>query len=155
MFTEPLPNAPRVALVGCSASKLKHPAPARELYTSGLFRAALAYAEGTCDALLVVSAFHGVLAPNTVIGPYNRSLRHASKAERTVWGDRTIADLLPAFGVPPQLVILAGQLYADVLACGARQHDLPRPEEPLRGIAGFGPRITWLKTHTPPCGAAA
>ena len=34
MFTEKKPGAPRVALVGCSASKLQHSAPARELYTS-------------------------------------------------------------------------------------------------------------------------
>jgi hypothetical protein len=155
MFTARLPNAPRVALVGCSAAKLKHAAPARELYTSGMFRAALAYAERTCDALLIVSAYHGVIAPNTVIGPYNRNLRLACKAERVVWGGRTIETLLPAFKVPPLLVILAGQLYADALACGAYQHDLPQPEEPLRGIAGFGPRIAWLKTNTPARSAAA
>jgi hypothetical protein len=155
MFIDPLPNAPRVALVGCSAAKLKYAAPARELYTSGMFRAALAYAERNCDALLIVSAYHGVVAPNALVGPYNRSLRLASKAERVAWGERTIASLLPSFKVPPQLVILAGQLYADALACGAYQHDLPWPEEPLRGIAGFGPRITWLRTNTRATGAAA
>ena len=40
-----------------------------------------------------------------------------------------IKDLLPSFPVPPQLVILAGQLYADPLARGALEHGLPQPEE--------------------------
>jgi hypothetical protein len=155
MFTEPLPNALRVALVGCSASKLQHPAPARELYTSALFRTSLAYAEGTCDALLIVSALHGVIAPNAVIGPYDRSLRQYNKREREGWGVRTIGHLLPAFEVPPQLVILAGTLYADALAYGAHWHSLPRPKTPLRGVTGFGLRLQWLKARTPANGAAA
>jgi hypothetical protein len=138
MFTERLPDAQRIALVGCAATKLKHAAPARALYTSGLFRAALAYAETTCDAVVIVSAFRGAVAPNEVIGPYDRSLRELSKRERAIWGARTIRHIRMAFRVPPQLVILAGRLYADALAYGAHHHDLPRPEEPLRGIAGCG-----------------
>ncbi|WP_437601932.1 DUF6884 domain-containing protein [Sorangium sp. So ce590] len=79
MFTEKEPGAPRVALVGSPASKQKHPAPARELYTSALFRAAYDYAERTCDAVLIVSAFYGAVAPKAVIRPYDRSLRLYNK----------------------------------------------------------------------------
>src|SRR4051812_7966210 len=118
MFTEKKPEAQRVALVGCSAAKLKKSAPARELYTSGLFRAAYDYAETTCDATLIASAFYGVVAPKAVIHPYDRSLRQYTKREREDWGVRTIGQLLPSFTAPPQLVILAGKLYADALAHG-------------------------------------
>src|SRR5580700_10605924 len=105
MFTERLPNAPRVALVGCSAQRLAHAAPARELYTSALFRASLAYAEATCGATVIVSAYHGAVAPNALIGPYARNLRLASKADRVAWGERTVGQVLHSFrGVPPQLV---------------------------------------------------
>ena len=148
MFTEKKPNAPRVALVGCSKAKRTHSAPARELYTSNLFRAALEYAEKTCDAVLIVSAFHGVVAPKAVIQPYDRSLREYGKREREDWGARTIGQLLPSFKVPPQLVMLAGKLYADALLYGAHWYNLPRPEQPLSGIVGFGPRVKWLKTNT-------
>jgi hypothetical protein len=149
MFTDPLPNAPRVALVGPAASKLQHSAPVRERSTSTLFRASVAYADRTCNAHLIVSAFHGVLAPNAVVGPHDSTLRQLGKREREAWGVRTIGQILPSFGVAPQLVILAGQLYADALLHGAHWHNLPRPEEPLRGTAGFEARITWLQTHTP------
>lgn len=135
--------------VGCSASKLKKSAPARELYTSALFRAAYDYAEKRCDAVLIVSAFYGVVAPNAMICPYDRSLRQYNKCEREDRGVRTIGQLLLAFKAPPQLVILAGKLYADALAYGAHWHTLPRPEEPLCRIAGIRPRVTWLRKNTP------
>jgi hypothetical protein len=148
MFTEKKPGAPRVALVGCSASKLKKSAPARELYTSALFGAAYAYAEKTCDAILIVSAFYGVVAPKAVIRPYDLSLRKYNKSEREHWGVRTIGQLLPSFVLPPLLVILAGKVYADALLHGAHWHNLPRPELPLTGIRGVGPRVKWLRIES-------
>jgi hypothetical protein len=146
MFTERKPGAPRVALVGCSAAKLKHAAPARELYTSALFRAAYAYAEMTCDAVVIVSAFYGVVAPKAIIRPYDRSLRQCNKREREDWGARTVMQL-PSFGLSPVLVILAGKAYADALLHGAHWHNLPRPELPLLGIRGCGPRVKWLRVE--------
>ena len=145
MFTEKKPGAPRVALVGCSASKLKHAAPARELYTSALFRSAYAYAEKTCDAVLIVSAFYGVVAPKAIIRPYDWSLRKYRKSEREDWGVRTVGQLLPSFALPPLLVILAGRVYADALLHGAHWHGLPLPERPLTGIRGCWPRAKWLR----------
>ena len=147
MFMEKKPGAPRVALVGCSASKLKHAAPARELYTSALFRAAYAYAEKACDAVLIVSAFYGVVAPKAIIRPYDRSLRKYNKGERENWGVRTVGQLLPSFALPPLLVILAGKLYADALFYGAHWHNLPQPEQPLSRIRGCGPRVKWLRVE--------
>jgi hypothetical protein len=149
MFTEKRPGAPRVALVGCSASKLKQSTEARELYTSALFRASYDYAQKTCDATLIVSAFYGVVAPKAVLDPYDRSLRKYNKSEREQWGVRTVGQFLPSFQVPPQLVVLAGKLYADALAYGAHWHSLPRPEEPLQRVAGIRPRVAWLRKNTP------
>jgi hypothetical protein len=85
MFTEKKPGAPRAVLVGCSASKLNHPAPARELYTSALFRASYEYAEKTYDAVLIASAFYGIVAPKAVIRPNDQSLRKYNKGEREDW----------------------------------------------------------------------
>lgn len=149
MFTEKKLGAPRVALVGCSASKLKKSAPARELYTSALFRTSYEYAEKTCDVVLIASAFYGVVAPSAVIRPYDRNLRQYNKDERENWGVRTVGQILPSFELPPQLVILAGKVYADALLYGAHWHNLPRPEVPLTGIVGCGARVKWLKANTP------
>lgn len=148
MFTEKKAGAPRVALVGCSASKKKHAAPARDLYTSALFRAAYAYAEMTCDAVLIVSALYGVVAPKAIIRPYDdRSLRQYKKSERETWGVRTVGHILPSFARPPQLILLTGRVYADALLHGAHWHNLPEPELPLSGIRGCGPRVKWLRVE--------
>ena len=149
MFTEKKPDAQRVALVGCSATKLSRKAPARELYTSSLFRASYEYAEKTCDAVLIVSTFHGLVTPDTVLEPYDRNLRKLRKIERESWGMRTIGELWSKFKVPPQLVILAGKVYAEALVFGAHWHGLPKPEEPLERIVGCGTRVAWLKANTP------
>ncbi|MDI1444632.1 DUF6884 domain-containing protein [Polyangium sp. 6x1] len=151
MFTEKQPGAPRVALVGCSALKGDKAAPAKDFYTSPLFRAAYAYAEATCDAVFIVSAFHGLVEPHQVLEPYDRSLRGLRKVEREDWGARTVGELLPGYhgGPLPVLVLLAGEVYADALRHGAHWHNMPRPEEPLRGIRGVGRRIAWLRNHTP------
>lgn len=149
MFTEKQPGASRVALVGCSALKLKRSAEAREFYTSNLFRASFVYAEKTCDEVLIVSAFYGVITAKSILHPYDRSLRTFRKGEREDWGVRVIGNLLPTFRAPPQLIILAGKLYADALVYGAHWHNLSRPEQPLQGIVGCGPRVAWLKAHTP------
>src|SRR5262249_36778574 len=74
VFTDKQPGAKRVALVGCAALKSKRPAPAKDFYTSALFRAAYKYAEKTCDAVIIVSAFYGAVAPKTVLQPYDRNL---------------------------------------------------------------------------------
>lgn len=158
MFTKATAAAPRVALVGCSALKSPTPAAAREFYTSPLFRAAYAYAEKTADLVFVVSALYGAVTPEQVLKPYDRSLRGLRKSEREDWGARTVAEVLGSarvrrFGEKPVLVLLAGEVYADALLHGAHWHNLPRPEEPLRKIAGVGKRIAWLRAHTPAEGA--
>lgn len=144
MFTQPKPGARRVALVGCSMRKLDRRATARELYTSGLFRASIAYAEATCNEVRVVSAFYGSVKLDAWLEPYDRDLRAFRKKDREAWGARTVSEAIRAFGIPPVLVILAGKVYEDALVYGAHWHNLPRPETPLRGISGCGARIAQL-----------
>jgi uncharacterized protein DUF6884 len=148
MFTEKLPGAKRVALVGCAAMKSKKLAPAKDFYTSPLFRAAYDYAEKTSDVVIIVSAYYGAVAPKTMLHPYDRNLRTLRKSEREGWGVRTVGELLPAFSPPPQLVIVAGEIYADALLHGAHWHNLPWPKQPLKGIRGCGARVAWLKANT-------
>lgn len=148
MFSAMKPGARRVALVGCSMRKLARSAPARELYTSGLFRAAIAYAEATCDDIRVVSALYGAVTLDARLEPYDRNLRSLGKGDREAWGVRTVGEVLGRFEVPPVLVILAGKVYEDALVYGAHWHNLPRPEVPLQGIRGCGARIAWLAGET-------
>ena len=64
-----------IVLIGCSKSKLDEPAPARELYTGQLFKKAVAWTERQGHQWFVISALHGLVAPNQSISPYNYSLK--------------------------------------------------------------------------------
>ena len=64
-----------VLLVSCSKSKLDHPAAAKELYTSPLFRHARHYAEGLGAPWFILSAEHGLVAPDEWLAPYERYCR--------------------------------------------------------------------------------
>lgn len=81
---------PHALIVGCGAAKLDRAAPARELYTGSLFRAARAYAERSGLPWRILSAEHGLISPDKVIEPYDRHMKtrfpwpHGQKVERRV-----------------------------------------------------------------------
>lgn len=109
-----------VVLVGCVKSKLDRPAPARELYTSALFRKQRAYAEATGVPWFVLSAEYGLVEPARVIEPYELHLASTSRAYRTEWGRRVVDDLAAKLGGLGSLVIEihAGAAYVEALRDG-------------------------------------
>jgi hypothetical protein len=123
----------RVALVSCVKSKLDHPAPARDLYTSALFRALRGYAETHADAWFILSAEHGLVDPNEVLAPYERTLSRMGKPQRQEWASRVKAELASRVPAGAEVIILAGQRYREGLIpflC-ARGHDVAVPLEGL------------------------
>jgi hypothetical protein len=65
--------ANRVALVSCVKSKRTSESPARDLYTSPLFTKMRRYAEQHAEAWFILSAEHGVLAPDQLVAPATRT----------------------------------------------------------------------------------
>lgn len=141
-----------IGLVSCSARKLGHAAPARELYCSPLFRLALAHAERTCSAVYALSALHGLVELDALIAPYNRRL--GGKAEREAWASRVASSLVQRHGREAGYLVLAGADYAVPLATALRTIDGHRggswrgvaPElikTPLAGMP-MGARLRWL-----------
>ncbi len=130
---------PRLILVGCGARKLPHAAPAKDLYTGSLFRAARAYAETHADAWYILSAKYGLVHPDHVIEPYDVYLPRLSAAERQA----LLAQIAPC---------LDSQGYETVtLLASAAYCDLVRPllanrqvVEPLAGMS-IGQRNAWLR----------
>ncbi|CRK56970.1 Phage protein [Alloactinosynnema sp. L-07] len=70
-------------VVPCSNSKLTHRAPARLLYTGSTFRLALRVVEreaalttesGLPASVLILSARHGLITPDTEIDPYDQTM---------------------------------------------------------------------------------
>jgi hypothetical protein len=126
-----------VGLVGCGKTKLDHPAPAKDLYVSPLFRAARRYAESCCDEWVILSAGHGVLLPEQVIAPYERPLSKMRLAEKEQWSRRVTNYLRQHYaGLDVRFIGLAGEEYLSRLGVSV--------EWPLDGL-GIGQRIERLR----------
>lgn len=128
-----------VALVGCAAAKLPHPAPARDLYTSQLFRKASTYAEATSDRWFILSALHGLVDPDRIVEPYDVRLSKTGPAidqwARTVGGQLT----RELAGVPDvELLVLAGEQYRTCLRFCHYPHRVP-----MQGM-GIGQQLGFL-----------
>lgn len=82
MGTEPLM---RIGLVGCVKSKRESPSPAKDLYTSPMFTGGRRAVESGCDRWFILSAEHGLLDPDTVIAPYDRTLTTEPRRRRRAW----------------------------------------------------------------------
>jgi len=104
----------RIGLVGCSKSKLDRAAPARDLYTSDLFRLGLAVAEATCHRVFVLSAKHGALQLEDQVEPYDVELP-TDELEVLAWNIKVIKRLtawIPSAPDPRiRLVFFAGAKY--------------------------------------------
>jgi hypothetical protein len=130
-----------VGLVGCAAQKLDHPARARDLYVSQLFRKASAYAELTCDRWYVLSAKHGLVHPDTILEPYDVRLDTAKTSlTRRAWTAKVRLQLFVELGGIENvtLIALADEQYRTVL------FGSPWPSEvPMKG-PGIGQQLGWL-----------
>ena len=135
----------KLILVGCVKSKRDAPSAARDLYDSPLWRYRRAYAEQSGVPWYILSARHGLLAPETVIAPYDLALTDLRAADRRVWLQRVLDDL--AAKVPilrgTTIEMHAGKAYADyglkdrLHQAGAKVH------RPLAHMAGIGAQCAW------------
>lgn len=135
----------RVGLVSCVKSKLDHPAPARDLYVSPLFRGARHAAERSCDRWFILSALHGLVPPDRVLEPYEKALANASVAERRAWSERVLGELNATLGASMRGAVFeihAGTAYeAFGLSAGLRRSGAT-VELPLAGLRQ-GERLRW------------
>lgn len=160
-----------IGLIACGKAKLDHPAPARELYTGSLFRAARAYVEATCDEWAILSAKHGLVLPDQVLAPYEQRLpsrgedqlawaRRVNEAIRRRWcASGYVAGPPDEYGGRPvgwdperldvRFVVLAGADYRICVERSRANGDwiLPIPcDTPLAGL-GLGQQLGWLSRN--------
>jgi hypothetical protein len=142
-MTRSADTVPDLVLVGCVKKKFDVPAPARELYTSPLFRKERVYAEQKGVPWFVLSAEHGLVAPDEVLAPYDLRLSKTSRDYRRAWGARVVERLGEVVGpVRGKTVeVHAGSAYTESI------RDLLNREgvtvvEPLAGLP-MGARLAW------------
>lgn len=89
---------PLIGLVGCVKTKLGHPAPAQDLYVSELFRGRRAAVEARTARWFILSAEHGLVDPEQVIEPYERTLASLPVPARREWANSVLAALRARLG---------------------------------------------------------
>ena len=131
-----------VCLVGCVKSKRTTPACAADLYTSALFRKCRRLAELRSDRWYILSAKHGLVAPDVMIAPYDDTLKCMAAATRRTWSQKVLCKLLQCLSLGDEVTVVAGERY--------REHLVPalqgvgfRVHVPMRGLS-IGRQLHWL-----------
>ena len=98
-----------LVVIPCGGAKADHPAPARELYVGGYFRAALgaALALTSPDRIRILSARYGWLALDDEVAPYDQRI-DAPGAVSVEELAATAGELAEA----DEVLVLAGKAYA-------------------------------------------
>lgn len=132
----------QVCLVACASSKQHKPASAKDLYISTLFKKSRWLAEKFYDRWCVLSAKHGVVAPEEIIAPYDQTLNAMSAAERREWAHRVCQQLEARLKPQDEVTFLAGQRYRSgvIEALRERGHCV---NDPTAGLQ-IGKQLRWL-----------
>jgi hypothetical protein len=130
-------------LVSCVSAKESTPLPARDLYCSDWFVKARGYVEAQGQRWFILSAKYGLVEPDDVIAPYEKTLKGMSSARRRRWAELVAGQLRPRCRPGVKIVFLAGQAYREYLVpllcewgCQIRV--------PMEGLF-IGEQKAWLK----------
>ncbi len=135
-----------IYLVSCVSQKLPVSAPAKDLYTSPLFRKARSYVESKGQSWFILSAKYGLVHPNQCIASYDLTLNTMGVRERRRWAEGVLSQMEPNLGGSGDIVFLAGQRYREFLEPALRQKGLS-VSVPMEGLK-IGKQLKWLKRHT-------
>lgn len=141
------PIGSTVYLVSCVSQKRNHACEARDLYVSDLFRKARRFAEASGCQWFILSAEHGLVTPNQVIAPYERTLNTMGVADRRAWAGWVAAQLTEAVPDLSRAVFLAGQRYREFLTRHLEGNGV-EVSVPMVGLR-IGEQLSWLGRHSP------
>jgi hypothetical protein len=130
----------RIGLVACVKKKHSEPTKARLLYNSDLFRKSAMYAAEAYDAWYILSAEYGLLDPERVIEPYDKTLNTMAFTEREAWAEKVYQQMEGEglIGQGHEFYIHAGMKYREFLERRIKV------QVPLKGLA-IGEQLQWYK----------
>jgi hypothetical protein len=139
----PVLQSSTVYLVSCVGKKQDQACKASELYASQWFLKARAYVESTRCSWFILSAEYGLLAPDRVVKPYDKTLNHMNQSKRREWATRVIAQMDADLPPADRIVILAGKRYREFLT-GYLRRRAGRVDVPMEGLA-IGKQLQFLQ----------
>jgi len=137
----------RIGLVACAKSKRDKALPAKELYSSELFKKTIRYSHRSYDRWYILSAKYGLVEPDTVLQPYDETLNSKPFGERRRWADKTAKQLESILPGPDQCLVFfhAGATYREFLFEKLVERGY-HCEIPLKGL-GIGKQLAWYGAH--------
>ncbi len=131
-----------VYLVSCVGKKCSTPCAAKDLYISDWFVKARHYVEGTGSPWFILSAEYGLVPPDLVVAPYERTLKTMRAPERQLWAERVKTKMETSLPAVERIVVLAGVRYREHLMDYLRQR-ARTVEVPMKGL-GIGRQLHFL-----------
>ena len=135
-----------LVLVSCVSQKLSEPAPARLLYRSEWFTKVRALIETRKADWFILSALYGLVAPDSRIAPYEKTLNTAGVAERRAWAENVRQQISPHLIGRRRIVIFAGQRYREFLV-PALMRDGYEVDVPMANLR-IGEQLAWLAARS-------
>lgn len=134
----------RICLVSCVSLKATEPRKARDLYISPLFKKARGVANKEYDRWYILSAKYGLVDPDTVIRPYDKTILNMNREQRHQWAEDIFRELSHSTSPDDEITFFAGAKYREDLAplLTERGNHIRVPMEGL----GIGRQLRWL-TH--------
>jgi len=131
----------KIVLISCVKVKLNHPAKAKELYISDLFKKFYAYAQSLSpDKIYILSAKYGLLDCDQIIEPYDLTLNTMGVRDRKAWSLKVIKQLAGKSNLDQdKYIFLAGDKYRRYLLPHIKNFEIP-----LKGLR-VGEQKSWLK----------
>ncbi len=132
----------RIALVSCVKTKRATRAAAKDLYTSAWFRAARRFAESNSERWFILSAEYGLLSPEDLIDPYERTLNRMGVKERRAWAMQVCEKMEQNVERGSHVIVLAGERYREFLVPRLKTLEC-EVEIPMLGLPQ-GRQLQWL-----------
>lgn len=128
-----------VYLVSCVGKKRSGPCAARGLYASPWFLKARSYVEGTREPWFILSAEYGLVHPDKMISPYERTLNTMGREERQRWAQKVRDQMDDRLPDADRVVLFAGERYREFLIRYLRNR-FRSVEVPFEGL-GIGRQL--------------
>lgn len=134
--------ASTIFLVSCVAAKRALAVPAKDLYISAWFVKARHYVEQHASTWFILSAEHGLVHPDQIVAPYERTLNTMSIHERRLWADKVMGQISECVPQITNVTFLAGARYREFLATPLRDRGIT-VTIPMEGMR-IGEQLSWL-----------
>lgn len=114
------------------------------MYTNDLFRKMFLYAEKLHPKMIfILSAKYGLLKPDDVIEPYEKTLKNMRADEKRAWTEAVITRLRQEADLQKErFIFLAGAPYREGILPYIVHHEVP-----MEGLS-FGRQLRWLAERT-------